>query len=96
MEFCNKCGSLKIVGSCTNKKCNQHIKSLIELATSKQVEYIRELADQLSEDISDTDFDIMSKADAVDLIDDYLEKLDEAEKKLVTNDNVQVDDDEEE
>ena len=80
---------MKISGSCTNKKCDQHIKSVIVLATTKQIDYIRELADQLSEDISDTDFDIMSKADAVDLIDDYLEKLDDTEKKLlVPNEDV--------
>jgi archaellum component FlaC len=101
MEFCKKCGSLKINGSCTNKKCDQHIKSLVELATAKQIEYIKELAEQLGEDISDINFDAMSKTDAIDLIDDYLERLDDTEKKLVPSvdileDSDSDDDDEEE
>ncbi len=82
MEFCNKCGSLKINGSCTNKKCDQHVKSMVELATTQQIEYIKELAEQLGEDISEVNFEVMSKSEAVDLIDEYLEKLDDSEKKL--------------
>lgn len=93
MEFCNKCGSLKINGSCTNKKCDQHIKSMVELATAQQVEYIKELAEQLGEDISDVNLEAMSKPEAVDLIDDYLERLDDSEKKLTTNDDALDDDD---
>ena len=92
MEFCNKCGSLKINGSCTNKKCDHHIKSLVELATPQQVEYIKELADQLVDDISEINFETMSKADAIDLIDDYLEKLDDPEKKLAPNADLLEDD----
>lgn len=95
MEFCNKCGSLKINGSCTNKKCDNHIKSMVELATSQQIEYIKELAEQLAEDISDINFETMSKSDAVDLIDDYLERLDDTEKKLVPNIDILEDDDDE-
>lgn len=94
MEFCNKCGSLKIKGSCTNKKCDQHIKSMVELATSQQVEYIRELAEQLGEDISELNLEAMSKSDAVDLIDEYLERLDDSEKKLVVEEDI-LDEDEE-
>ena len=93
MEFCNKCGSLKINGSCTNKKCDQHIKSMVELATAQQIEYIKELAEQLGEDISDVNFEAMSKAEAVDLIDEYLERLDDSEKKLTVNDDA-LDDEE--
>lgn len=81
MEFC-KCGSLKINGSCTNKKCEYHIKTMIELATPQQIEYIKELSDQLAEDISEINFDTLSKSEAVDIIDEYLEKIEEAEKKL--------------
>ncbi len=92
MEFC-KCGSLKVNGSCTNKKCDQHIKSMVELATPQQIEYIKELADQLSEDISEINFEALSKSEAVDLIDEYLEKLDDTEKKLVQNSDL-IDDDE--
>lgn len=92
MEFCNKCGSLKINGSCTNKKCDHHIKSMVELATPHQIEYIKELAEQLSDDISEINFETLGKSEAVDLIDEYLEKLDEAEKKLSLNDDLLEDD----
>ncbi len=93
MEFCNKCGSLKINGSCTNKKCDQHIKSMVELATAQQIEYIKELAEQLGEDISDVNFEAMGKSEAADLIDEYLERLDDSEKKLAVNDDA-LDDEE--
>ena len=93
MEFCKKCGSLKINSSCTNKKCDQHIKSVVELATSQQIEYIKELAEQLSEDITEMNFETMSKSDAVDLIDDYLERLDDTEKKLASSVDILDDDD---
>lgn len=93
MEFCNKCGSLKINGSCTNKKCDQHIKSMVELATAQQIEYIKELAEQLGEDISEVNFESMSKSEAVDLIDEYLERLDDTEKKI-NKENEVLDDDE--
>jgi len=95
MEFCNKCGSLKISSSCTNKKCDQHIKSLVELVTAQQIEYIKELAEQLSEDISDLNFESMTKVEAIDLIDDYVERLDDTEKKLAPNVDILDDDDEE-
>lgn len=88
MEFCNKCGSLKINGNCTNKKCDQHIKSLVELATPKQVDYIRELAEQLNEDISDLNFDNMSKSDAEYLIEDYQERLEDTDKKFKPEDDL--------
>jgi superfamily II DNA/RNA helicase len=91
MEFC-KCGSLIINGSCTNKKCEHHIKTMIELATPQQIEYIKELADQLADDISEINFDTLSKSEAVDLIDEYLEKIEDAEKKL-SPDTALLDDD---
>lgn len=81
MDFC-KCGSLKINGSCTNKKCEYHIKSMVELATPQQIEYIKELADQLADDISEINFETLSKSEAVDIIDEYLEKVEDVEKKL--------------
>lgn len=93
MEFCNKCGSLKINGSCTNKKCDQHIKSMVELATAQQIEYIKELAEQLGEDISEVNFEVMSKSEAVDLIDEYLERLDDTEKKVAAEDDLLDDED---
>ena len=100
MEFCNKCGSLKINGSCTNKKCDQHVKSMVEMATAQQVDYIKELAEQLGEDVTEINFESMSKSEAVDLIDEYMEKLDEGEKKInpeddLLNDEEESDEDEE-
>ncbi len=95
MEFC-KCGSLKINGSCTNKKCEYHVKTMIELATPQQIEYIKELADQLADDISEINFDTLSKSEAVDLIDEYLEKIEDAEKKLSPDTALLDDDDTEE
>ncbi|EGD48190.1 hypothetical protein Cpap_2340 [Ruminiclostridium papyrosolvens DSM 2782] len=88
MEFCNKCGSLKIGGNCTNKKCDHHVKAMVELATTQQVEYIKELAEQLNEDISDMNFETMTKNDASYLIDDYLERLDDSDKKLIAEDDI--------
>ena len=87
MEFCPKCGSLKINGNCTNKKCDQHVKSLVELATAQQIDSIKELAEQLGEDVSEMNFDIMSKTDAAYLIDEYQERLDENDKGLVVEDD---------
>lgn len=66
---------------------------MVELATVQQIEYIKELAEQLSEDISEMNLDTLSKADAVDLIDEYLERLDES--KLEPDvDNLDEDDEE--
>lgn len=93
MEFCKKCGSLKINGNCTNKKCDQHIKSLVEMATPKQIEYIKELAEQLNEDVSDFNFDTMSKVDAEYMIEDYQERLEDTEKKFKSDDEITEDDD---
>ena len=87
MEFCPKCGSLKINGNCTNKKCDQHVKSLVELATAQQIDYIKELAEQLAEDVSEMNFEMMSKADAAFLIDEFKERLDENEKGLIVEED---------
>jgi archaellum component FlaC len=66
---------------------------MVELATPQQIEYIKELADQLSDDISEINFEALSKSEAVDLIDEYLEKLDDTEKKLAPNSDLLDDDD---
>lgn len=61
---------------------------MVELATTQQVEYIKELAEQLNEDISDINFETMTKNDASYLIDDYLERLDDSDKKLIAEDDI--------
>lgn len=92
MDFCNKCGSLKINGNCTNKKCDQHVKSMVEMATAQQIDYIKELAEQLNEDVSDMNFESMNKNDAANLIDEYLERLDDSDKKFIAEDDILEDD----
>jgi hypothetical protein len=75
MEFC-ECGSVRERGNCTNKICKHHVKSLVEAATYKQIEYIRNLGERLGEDLDSIDFESLSKKEAKRLIDDYLERLD--------------------
>ncbi|MCX7923208.1 MAG: hypothetical protein N3B21_14550 [Clostridia bacterium] len=74
MEFC-KCGSIKVRGNCSNKKCNEHTKALVNEATYQQIEYIRNLAERLGEDTTGMDFEYMSKQEASNLIKKYLERL---------------------
>jgi len=49
MQFCNICNSLILHNSCTNKKCDNHIKGT-ELATFQQIQYIKDLQDKLKDD----------------------------------------------
>lgn len=65
---------------------------MVETATAQQIEYIKELAEQLGEDISEVNFEAMSKSDAADLIDEYLERLDDSEKKLTAEDDIEDED----
>lgn len=66
---------------------------MVETATAQQIDYIKELAEQLNEDISEMNFESMSKNDAADLIDDYVERLEDGDKKLVVSGDVLEDDD---
>ena len=61
---------------------------MVELATTQQVEYIKELAEQLNEDVSDMNFETMTKNDASYLIDDYLERLEDNDKKFIAEDDI--------
>jgi len=65
MEFC-KCGSIKIGGSCTNKKCRQHIKGT-EFATYKQTDYIQGMLKQLEDD-TEYDYKSMTQREASGII----------------------------
>jgi hypothetical protein len=71
-EFC-KCGSLKIKGSCTNKKCEEHIAS-ISPATFKQVDFIKDLTLQLGEP-DDYDFINMTTKEASKIIEELQTKV---------------------
>jgi hypothetical protein len=70
--FC-KCGSIIIRGNCTNKKCKEYIKPLVDEATFSQIEFIKNLAERLGEDIN-IDFTVMSKKEASNLIEKLLEQ----------------------
>lgn len=72
LEFCT-CGSIKNNGSCSNKKCTNHIKGT-GLATFKQVEYIKDLQEQLNDDTG-YDFNNMTEKDASKLIEELEERL---------------------
>lgn len=73
MEFCT-CGSIKIGGSCTNKKCRQHIKGT-EFATYKQTDYIQSMLEQ-SEDDTAYDYKSMTQREASRIIDKLQERID--------------------
>ncbi len=62
-EFCT-CGSLKIRNNCTNKRCKHHNPGM-ELATFKQIEYIRDMLDSLGEEADTKD---MTQKEASKLI----------------------------
>jgi hypothetical protein len=47
-EFCT-CGSLKVKGNCTYKKCEHHIPGM-DPATYKQTEYIKDMLERLHDD----------------------------------------------
>lgn len=74
VEYC-KCGSIKIKGSCANKKCNKHISS-ISSATYKQIDFIKSLALQLGEDPDNYDFINMTTKEASRIIDELQARRD--------------------
>lgn len=74
MEFC-QCGSLKVNGNCSNKKCVYHVKN-DEMATFKQIEFIRELCERLDKDVEEYNFQDMTKAEAADIIQELREQAD--------------------
>lgn len=64
-EFC-KCGSLMLKGSCTNRRCENHMSSF-EFVTYKQIEYIENMAEKL-EDKLEYDFKNMTRKEADKII----------------------------
>lgn len=65
-EFC-KCGSLKIRGGCTNKKCSEH-KYKSRSASFDQVEYIKTLMVAAEEPEELYNFKEMTENEADELI----------------------------
>lgn len=74
VEYC-KCGSIKIKGSCTNRKCGEHISS-ISSATYKQIDFIKDLTIQLGEDPDNYDFINMTIKEASKIIDELQTRKD--------------------
>ena len=72
-EFCG-CGSLKIRGNCTSKNCTEHKRSLVDEATYSQIEYIKNLAEKLNENL-EIDFSILSKHEASRIIKELSERV---------------------
>jgi hypothetical protein len=75
MDFCD-CGSIRVNGNCTNKKCQKHTKSLVEPVTFHQMDYIKTLAESLGEDTDHIDFEYLSKKEASRLINEYKDRMD--------------------
>lgn len=73
MKFC-ECGSIKINDSCTNKKCQYHIKGT-EFATFKQTDYIQGMLKQLEDD-TEYDYRSMTQREASRIIDQLQDKID--------------------
>jgi hypothetical protein len=72
MEFC-KCGSMIVKGFCSNKKCKEH-GQVAELATYRQMNYIKSLCTLLDKDEPENLIH-MTKVDASSLIKEYEELL---------------------
>lgn len=86
MEFC-ECGSLKIGGSCTNKKCPKHIKKN-EKISDKQLSIIEQLLERLDKDYNESTYKKISTDDAQSLIEDLKEELEELKnRKLSSEEN---------
>jgi len=68
VEFC-ECGSLKVNGSCTNKKCKNYVRK-DPPATAKQLEIIRDLLFQLGRDEDEYNLNDISSKEAASLIED--------------------------
>lgn len=71
-EFC-ECGSIKVKGNCTYKKCKHHVPGL-EPATYKQVEYIKDMLERLHDEIKYAYRDMTIK-DANKIIKELEERL---------------------
>jgi hypothetical protein len=75
MEFC-KCGSLKIGGNCTNKKCLKHIRKS-EKITAKQISIFTNLLEKLERDYKEPEIKSMNIDDAQRFIDDLEDEFEE-------------------
>jgi hypothetical protein len=75
-EYCT-CGSIKFKGNCTNKKCRYHT-SGPEPATYKQVEYIKDMIDQLGDD-TEYNYKDMTIKEASKLIGELEERVETGE-----------------
>lgn len=75
MEFC-RCGSIIMNGGCTNRKCSGYKKTAAtEHTTFKQLEYLRDLVEQLGRDESEYDLESITSKEASQLINELEEEL---------------------
>lgn len=75
MEFC-ECGSIKINGSCSNRKCKNHVEKF-EQITVKQIAVIKHLFEMLERDYKETDIKKLSKDEAQNMVEDLEAELEE-------------------
>lgn len=72
-EYCEICQSIIIGDSCTNKKCQNHVKGT-EYATYKQVNYIQDMLKRLDDD-TEYDYKSMTQKEASRIIEELQERL---------------------
>jgi hypothetical protein len=89
MEFC-KCGSLKIGGNCTNKKCLKHIRKS-EKITAKQISVIINLLERLEKDYNEPELKSMNTDDAQRFIEDLEDEFEE--KHILKEETEEVEND---
>lgn len=76
MTYC-KCGSLRLAGACTNKRCTKHVAG-VEYATYKQVNYVQDMLLKLGDDTI-YDYKNMTVAYAKLIISELLERVEVGE-----------------
>lgn len=75
MEYC-ECGSLKLNGNCTNKKCSRH-EERHEPASSKQISIILGLLERMGKDDGEHGLKGLTADEAERLIEDLTDELEE-------------------
>jgi hypothetical protein len=73
MEFCKLCQSLLLNNSCINKKCKNHGLTILQLATDKQICFIKDLKEEINDE-TETDYDNLTKEEATELIKELIER----------------------
>lgn len=77
MEFC-QCGSLKVNGACSNKKCKNFVRTAPN-ASKKQLDIIKDMLYQLGREEEEYNLPELSSKDASILIEELEAELEAAE-----------------